>query len=380
MLTLESRKRDFPSLGSRAYLNTAAESIPPTVVGEAIQAYWRDKLCGMKGRDAHYAQVEACREICARMIGRETDEVGFASCSSEAYNLLATALNLGPQDEVVVTDLDFPAGATPWLRAASLPRVRLWPATGGQLEIGALASLLNERTRLVQVSLVSFYNGHRVDWAPLRDAVRRLAPQAVLAADITQALGRVTLDCGDADIMISSTHKWTLGIHGGCIIGVPRSQASRLTTRAGGWNHLTNAFEADRFERAVTKEGAASYSVGMPNFVALYALNASLRYLEAIGIEAIARQADPLVDSVHRGLRELGIAPLAPRQPGNPSGIVAFQHAEAAAIHAALEAEDIHVMHSAGRIRVAVHGYNVAEDVERLLAGLAGFGGNQPAG
>jgi cysteine desulfurase/selenocysteine lyase len=371
MLNSESRLRDFPTLASQAYLNTAAESIPPQGVGAAIQRYWQDKLHGMSGRDAHYARVEDCRVVCARLLGLQTSEIGFASCSSEAYNLLATALNLAEDEEVVVTDLDFPAGATPWLRAAAAPPVRLWRAREGRLEAGDLIPLLNERTRLVQISLVSFYNGHRVAWEPLRDAVRTRAPNAVLAADITQAFGRVVLDCTDADIMISSTHKWTLGIHGGCVIGLPGAQADRLTTRAGGWNHLVNAFSTDRFERAVPKRGAASYSVGMPNFVALYALHASLRYLETVGIEAIGRHADPLVAAVHQGLDILGLAPMAPLESGQPTGIVAFRHPQAAAIHAALAAENIHVMHSAGRLRVAVHGYNTAEDVERLLGVLA---------
>lgn len=370
MLTPESRRRDFPALASFTYLNTAAESIPPVCVGEAVQAYWQDKVGGMKGRRGHFAQVDACREICARMLGRETDEVGFASCSSEAYNLLATALNLQPPDDVIVTDLDFPAGATPWLRAAQPPRVRLWESREGELRLDDLLPLLSERTRLVQVSLVSFYNGHRLEWGPVRDAVRRLAPQAVLSVDITQALGRVTLDCQDADIVISSTHKWTLGIHGGCIIGIPRRLANRLTTHAGGWYHLANAFEADRFQRAVPKEGAASFSVGMPNFVALYALNASLRYLEGIGIAAIARHADPLVAAAHHGLRELGLVPMAPYRPENPAGILAFRHPQSAVLHAALEREDILVMHSSGRLRIAVHGYNTADDIKKLLAVL----------
>jgi hypothetical protein len=90
-----------------------------------------------------------------------------------------------------VTDLDFPAGATPWLTAAEKPVTRLWKHRGGALSLDDLAPLLNERTALVQVSLVSFYNGHRIDFAPLRDLVRRLAPNAVLSVDVTQALGRV---------------------------------------------------------------------------------------------------------------------------------------------------------------------------------------------
>jgi len=367
MLTTESRRRDFPALAGLAYFNTAAESIPPRCVEEAIAQYTRDKALGMRGRVPHFTSVEACREISARMVGLKTEEVSFCSCSSEAYNLLAGALDLAPDDEVVVSDLDFPAGATPWLRAARPPRVKLWRACQGELRTEDLLPLLGAKTRLVQVSLVSFYNGFRIDWPALEAAVRTLAPQAVLSVDITQAFGRIEIGCADADILISSTHKWTLGIHGGCVIGVPEAGAERLTTKAGGWFHLTNAFDADRFERAGSKPGAASFSVGMPNFVSLYALDASLRYLEGIGIDAISRHADPLVERVHAGLLDLGIEPLAPLRPEFPSGIVSFIHPRSNEIHAALEHEEIHVMHQAGRVRVAVHGYNTAGEVARLL-------------
>ena len=370
MLTPASRHRDFPALDSMTYLNTAAESIPPLCVGEALQTYWQDKLCGMRGRDAHFTQVEACREVAARMISLQPGEVSFCSCSSEAYNLLATALNLQPSDEVVVTNLDFPAGATPWLTAATRPQTRVWQARSGELLVDDLVPLLNPRTQLVQVSLVSFYNGHRLAWAPFRDAVRRLAPNALISVDVTQALGRVVLDCADADCIISSTHKWTLAVHGGCIVGIPERAATRLTTHAGGWFHLRNAFEADRFQRADMEAGAASFSVGMPNFAAIYALNASLRYLAAIGVAAVARHADPLTQALHDGLLALGLRPMAPRRTPADSGIVAVQHPRAAALHQALGQEGIHVMHQAGRMRMAVHGYNTAQDVAHFLATL----------
>jgi cysteine desulfurase/selenocysteine lyase len=368
MLTIESRSLHFPGLASMTYLNTAAESIPPSCVGEAIRRYWEDKLCGMSGRESHFAHVEACREIAAKTVGLDPDEVSFCSCSSEAYNLLASALDMNSDDEVVVSDLDFPAGATPWLRAARPPQLRLWRATPcGELLTDDLEPLLSAKTKLVQVSLVSFYNGFRVHWASLRDAVRRLAPAAVLAVDVTQAMGRIRLDCDGADILISSTHKWTLGIHGGCVVGIPRESASRLTTHAGGWLHLTNAFDPDRFQTAITKVGASSFSVGMPNFVALYALNSSLRYLDEIGIEAISRHADPLVANLARGLSGLGIQLMAPYRPDRSAGIVAFRHSLSASLDQTLRQENIHVMHHAGRIRVAVHGYNTSADIEKLL-------------
>ena len=249
----------------------------------------------------------------------------------------------------------------------------MWKNRDGALETLDLLPLLSPQTKLVQLSLISFYNGHRIAWRNVVTMIRRMVPQALIAVDVTQALGRVALDCSDADIIISSTHKWTLAMHGGCVVGIPERNAERLTTTAGGWFHLENAFNDDRFERAVVKTGAASFSVGMPSFAPIYALNASLRYLEGIGIANIAAHADPLVGKADAGLRALGITPMVKLDlVNNPTGIIAFKHPEVAKFHAALEAAEVHIMHHAGRIRVAIHGYNTEADVDRLLEVLAG--------
>jgi selenocysteine lyase/cysteine desulfurase len=257
------------------------------------------------------------------------------------------------------------------LRASIPPIVKLWKAVDGELNPAHLEPLLSARTRLVQVSLVSFYNGHRIDWKGLTKVVRQLAPNALISVDVTQALGRVALDCANADIIISSTHKWTLAVHGGCVIGIPSRNADKLTTHAGGWMHLSNAFDADRFERAVPRTGAASFSVGMPNFSTLYALNASLRYLDSISISAISAHADPLVTELRAGLTDLGLKLMAPYRADRPTGIVAFQHPNSAPLHASLEKAEVHVMHQAGRVRLAVHGYNTRQDIHRALKAIA---------
>jgi len=48
------------------------------------------------------------------------------------------------------------------------------------------------------------------------------------------------------------------------------------------------------------------------------------------------------------------------------------QGIRADAIHATLEAAEVHVMNHAGRLRMAVHGYNTAADVEKFLSVLKG--------
>jgi cysteine desulfurase/selenocysteine lyase len=341
MLTADARQHDFPALAEQAYLNTAAEGLPPPAVLRAVEDYLRDKQDGMRGRDAHFSKLEACRAAAAAAIGMRPDEVAFCSCSSEAYNLLASGLSLTATDEVVFSDLDFPAGVTPWLSGSTACSPRLWQARSGRLEVADLERLLTRQTRLVQVSLISFWNGHHVPWDATLDAVRRRAP-----------------------------HKWALGLHGGCIVGVRDAVADRATPRAGGWHHLENAFAADRFSRAVIRQGAAGYAVGMPNFAAIYALEAALRYLQDVGVEAIATHADPLVAKAAAGLESLGIDLLCPLEAVLPGGILAFQHSDSDRLAVGLERDAIHVMHHAGRIRIAIHGYNTKADIDQLLSAV----------
>ena len=106
MLDEQSRQGQFPSLSGMTYLNTAAEGIPPRVVHEALERYWKDKLRGMAGRDQHFATLESARTHTAQMFGLARDEVSICSCSSEAYNLLAMALQLKDGDEIVTVDHD----------------------------------------------------------------------------------------------------------------------------------------------------------------------------------------------------------------------------------------------------------------------------------
>ncbi len=368
MLTNDSRRGDFPSLEGRTYLNTAAEGIPPLVVQNALQHYFADKQLGMDGRVPHFRQLELARELVARFYGLTADEIAICSCSSEAYNLAALAMRLSEGDEVVINDLDFPAGVTPWLQSGSPATVRTWRSRDGALRTEDLLPLLSPRTRLVTTSLVSFYNGFVLPLPEVRHVVRRHSP-ALLSVDVTQALGRIPLDLQDVDLIVSSTHKWILATHGGGLVGVPQKRAEEWTVPAGGWLHLQDAFGPKRFDEAVSRPGAAGFAVGMPNFPAVYAIRAALDYLHSIGVANIDRVARPLTEHCLQELRKLPIELLTP-QNGPVAGILAFRHPQAERIHQKLLEQKIHVMAHAGRLRVAVHGYNTEQDIETFLRAL----------
>lgn len=353
------------------YLNSAAEGIPPLAVREALKQYFADKQRGMDGRELHAAVWQEAKQLVAEFYGLTADEVTLCSCSSEAFNLAALALRLREGDEVVINDLDFPAGATPWLQEGCPAKVRIWRNRHGALHVADLAPLLGPRTRLVSTSLVSFFNGYLLPLPEVVAAVRRHSP-ALLAVDVTQALGRIPLQLEGADLIVSSTHKWILASHGGGLVGVPAARAEAWRVPAGGWFNLHDPFGPARFERAVSRPGAAGFTVGMPNYPAVYAIRAALMYIRSTGVSAIDNASRPLVLACLEELARLPIELLTPNQPEAIAGILAFRHPQADRIHQQLHAQNIHVMAHAGRLRVAIHGYNTAADVDVFVRALRG--------
>lgn len=369
MLTEAVRNRDFPSLAGRVYLNSAAEGIPPLAVGQALQQYFVDKQLGMDGRDCHAAQWNAAKDLVAEFYGLTAGEVTICSCSSEAYNLAAAALQLKAGDEIVINDLDFPAGATPWLQPSCPATTKLWRSRAGALHVEDLIPLLGPKTRLVTTSLVSFFNGFKVNLPEMIAAVRKHSP-ALVSVDVTQALGRIPLDLSDVDLIVSSTHKWILASHGGGLIGVPSKRAADWTVPAGGWFNLQDAFGAARFEKAVSLPGAPGFTVGMPNYPAVYAIRAGLEYIRGVGVAAINAAAQPLTEACLEELSKLPIELLTPKDPKSIAGILAFRHPKFEQIQQHLRVQNIHVMAHAGRVRIAIHGYNTARDIETVVREL----------
>ena len=364
------RQRDFPALKTLTYLNTAGEGICPPCVKEALKEYLINKQSKIDLGEERAEYVEECRRTVAKFIRRRPSEVSFCSSVSEAYNLFATALRLTPNDEVVINDLDFPSGVTPWLLQRPLPGIRLWKSQNGGLELENLAPLLHERTRLVQTSIISFSNGYRIDWKPFYALVREKAPKAIISVDASQALGHCKLDYHDADFIVSCAHKWLLGIHGCCLVGISQAREKELTTHAGGWHHLINMFAKDIFQHPLLKQGVLSYSIGNPIYASIHALNHSLRYLNKIGIARIAEYSDTLLSPLYEGLVDLGLKPLAPLQPSSSAGIIAFEHPKSAVIHTKLKRKKILVACHGNRIRISFHLYNSMEDIQNLFKNL----------
>jgi selenocysteine lyase/cysteine desulfurase len=84
----------------------------------------------------------------------------------------------------------------------------------------------------------------------------------------------------------------------------------------------------------------------------------------------INQHANNLVKIAREGIAELPVELLGPVTPVRTSGIISFKHPKFEEINALLHERNIHLMAHAGRMRVAIHGYNNESDIRRMLASL----------
>jgi len=321
-------RSDFPILSRQVYgrplvyLDNAATTQKPLCVLDAMREEYLNVNANVH-RGVHYLSQqatdlhEAARETVRQFINaRKTEEIVFTRGTTEAINLVAAtfcASQMKPGDEVLVSDMEHHSNIVPWQLQATQRGiiVRHLPiADDGQLCLDDLEACLTERTRLVSITHVSNVLGTVND-------VRRIVSTAhshgiPVLVDGAQSAPHMAIDVQQlgCDFFAFSGHK----MYGPTGIGVLYGREEwldRLPPYQGGgemidhvsWQHTT-------FERLPFK-----FEAGTPDYVATHGLATAIRYLQAIGMDAIAAHEHALTDYCMQqlqtidGMRLFGTAP-----------------------------------------------------------------------
>ncbi|MEP7362051.1 MAG: aminotransferase class V-fold PLP-dependent enzyme [Acidobacteriota bacterium] len=366
-------KSRFPETAKVAYMDTAAEGLPPVETAQAVEEYLRTKSTGSPGRPAIYERQNQTERAAAQLLGTVSEHVALLGSASEGLNLLADSLDWREGDEVVINDLEFPSNVVAWLRLRRYGvKVRLVSTANGEVRLKDFVAQMGPRTRLVSVSAVSYKTGTRIPFlAELAEVSHRHG--AIFCVDATQALGRVPVPLDGVDFLVSSSYKWLLGTHGLGLTYIAPALRERLVPGVAGWFSLDTIFHENRFESFGWKPGAAALQSGMPNFPAIFALKAGLDCLLETGVERIHAELAPIVAGLRSGLAQMGLQLLTPAGAEFASGIVAFSHDRPEALGEALRQKGVIVWAGDGRVRAAVHLYNDERDVARILDSLRGL-------
>ena len=236
-------------------------------------------------------------------------------------------------------------------------------------------------------SSVTWVPGLRTDIDSLGAACRERG--VFFLVDAVQGLGVIAMDVlrSRVDGLAAATYKSLLGIHGLGYLYVRREWAERMVpcyqSRDGVDFESAVAFEAGLGGNAepdyAFKPGAQRFRIGHDNYTAAHAASESMGMLLDLGIPAIEQHVTALTRRMAEGFLELGLpvvggAPgphtahmvaLGRRHPGYSD--VTTHDPDLDVLARRLAESDVIFSIRNGQLRFALHLYNSAEDVGRVL-------------
>ena len=298
----------FVGLEGVTHLCTGGEA-PWLKAQEVVYAeFARLKSAGHDGREEIYGRGERCRGRMGELWRVPSDRIAFMPSAAEGLNWLARGVNWREGDNVVTTNLEFPSVAYAWrdLHARGV-EVRLVPHRDWLVHETDLLDAVDERTRVLAVSQVSFYTGQCLHLEQLSDGLRQRS--ALFAVDATHAAGVVNVPAELTDLTVSSSYKWLLATHGVAPMYLSERAEGQIVSTSFGWHNLVvwPPQEAERAQEVEEQPMPERLEPGNPSMLVVMHLDRALEVLLSIGIERISDHARTLSELVSTGLENLGL-------------------------------------------------------------------------
>ena len=323
-------RQDFPQLKDKplVFLDSAASSLKPQSVIDAVAFYYHDLSVNIhRGiyQEAYEATrlFEETREIVAKFIHSETEEVVFTRGATSALNLVALSYGMTfvkTGDEIIVSELEHHSSILPWQKVATLTGAKLVYVPlnpEGRITVDAFKSVLTKKTKVVALTYVSNVMGYQT---PLEEIIP-LAHEngAVVVVDAAQAAPHIALDVKrlNVDFLAFSGHKM-LGPTGvGILYGKSKLLNQMEPIELGGeMNEEVGLFTS------VWKDAPYRFEAGTMPIASVIALAKAIEYLQNAGIEAIEDHVRRVRNYAFQQLKK--IEGIEIYNPTSDSGIIAF--------------------------------------------------------
>lgn len=312
-------RADFPVLaetlpGGRrlAYLDNGATTQKPTAVIEALDAYYRHANANVHRAIHTLSQratqrYEAARDSVAALINaRSRDEIIFTRGTTDAINLVAGtygAQNLGPGDEVLVTELEHHSNIVPWQlvcgrTGASLVVVPVNDA--GEVSADDFAARLSEHTRIAAFGHISNALGTIM---PIEAMIKHAHDAGVpVLIDGAQAVAHTPVDVQalDADFYAFSGHKMFGPTGIGVLYGKEQLLEAMPPLQGGGDMIETVSFEGSTWNTLPYK-----FEAGTPNIAGAVGLGAAVDYLRGLDLDAVAAHEHDLLTTATQAIEAM---------------------------------------------------------------------------
>lgn len=267
ILDISRTRSQFPALERveagqpAAYLDGPGGTQAPQVVMDAMARVLEEGISNLGGGFGASQAAEdvtiAGREAMADFLNASSDEISFGQNMTSLTFAVSRALarTWAEGDAIVVTSLDHDANYTPWVTAAREAgvevRVAEFDTATGSLGPDTIATLLDDKVRLVAVCLASNALGTLVDVTAISAAAHEVGALVYVDAVHAGPHHRIDVEILDCDFLVCSAYKF-FGPHTGILYGKLEHMASLDAYKLrpapsdppGKWETGTQSFES----------------------------------------------------------------------------------------------------------------------------------------
>jgi len=375
------RKADFTNPEAVIFLNGAYMHPMPNVVRAAVREY-NDMRSGFTTATSTEPDIAGrVKADFAALINADPEEVSFIPNTSAGEVLVVRGLDIPRSGGNVVTDALHFEGAIVHLQALERDAgldVRIVMPNEGRIDLADLERAVDRNTRLIELSLVTMYNGYQHDLEAVCDLAHSVG--AYVYADIIQAAGAVPIDvrASSVDFCACAGFKWLMADLGLGFLYVRKDLLEGVVKRTQYGYHSVRSFEThflpyDRpartpFTWELGETASAYFEVGSVAGSARAALGASLPYLRQLGVERIEQHRQPLLKRLRDEMPRLGFECVTPA--GTTSPIITFAMRDGSQVQERLRRANIDARVARNFVRFSPSVYNDLADVEAVLEAL----------
>ncbi len=368
-------RSDFPDFAPTVYLDCAYQGpFPRRAIARIQQAIELKSHPERMGSSEYFELPDRVRARLANMVGADASEIALTNSATQGVGVVAAGLDFEAGDEVVIASSNFPSNLFTWLHLQRKGvRVRVVKPVCGRVRMEDVEAALGPRARVLALDWVSYTNGLAIEL----DRMGELAhgQGSIFVVDGTQGVGAVELNLHElpVDVLAGAAYKWLLGPYGTGFVYLSSGIQGHLDLQVVNWLSVEGSedFDALPMDEFTLPRSARVFDVPeTANFLNLYALEASLEYVEEAGVGVVSRHCARLLDRLAEGLRRLGYTVIRAAEPEGRSAILGF-HGESleatTGLHQRLRANHVAVSLRQGIIRVSPHLYNDEADIDRML-------------
>lgn len=384
---LDQKVHDCPLV----YLDSAASAQKPIQVIEAVKRYyeWDNAnvhrgvhTLGMRATEAY----EAARVAVAQFIGASSErEIVFTRGATSSLNLVASSYArtvCSEGDEIVLSEMEHHSNLIPWQQAAKASGavLKYIPLNSdGTFSIEDVEQTVTNRTKVVTVSHVSNVLGIANPVKQMADIVHKKG--AVLVVDGAQSAPHLKVNVRemDCDFYAFSGHKMCAPTGIGALYGRKALLEQMEPIEFGG-----EMIDRVGLQDASWKEAPWKFEGGTPIIAGAIGLSAAIRFLEQIGLDAIAEHDRQLTRYAEEQMKRMEHLTIYGPTEGRV-GLVTFNLGQIHSHDVATVLDTYGVAIRAGHhccqplmnhfnvsstARASFYLYNTREDVDRLLFAL----------